>query len=263
MKKLIVVLTAFVTFNAAAQKTPMPAELKPFVPSGYQALAYGKQDINADGLADYVLILKKQGEDTISVESDDYETPRPLFVITRKKDKTLQVAAYNYSVVMCRNCGGVFGDPYEGLIMVPGGFNLDFYGGSNWRWSEEYQFRYDKLKKTWMFAKQNSTYYHTGDPDKTMQHATITRAEAGDITLADFTREYNTDSSWWQVKAAKTFFYSSPEAAAKPRKAYLVKGDKVQAERVFKNYIRCTFENNGQFTEGYILKKDLELLGAQ
>lgn len=263
MKKMIVALAAFVSICAAAQKTPMPAELKPFVTSGYQALAYGKQDINADGLLDYVLILKKQGEDTISAESEDFEASRPLLVITRKKDKSLAVAVTNNDVVMCRNCGGAFGDPFEELIMVPGGFNLDFYGGAGWRWSEEYQFRYDKLKKTWMFAKQNSTYFHAGDPDKTMQHATITRAEAGDITLADFDSEYNTDSSWWKVKVAKTFFYSSPESAAKPRKAYLVQGDKVQAEKVFKNYIRCTFENNGQFTEGYILKKDLELQGAQ
>ena len=263
MKKLIVVLTAFVTFNAAAQKTPMPAELKPFVQSGYQALAYGKQDLNGDGLQDYVLILKVQGEDTISAESPDFEAARPLLVITRKKDKSLQVAVTNNEVVMCHNCGGAFGDPFEELIVLPGGFNLDFYGGAGWRWSEEYQFRYDKLKKTWMFFKQNSTYFHAGDPDKTMQNATITRAEAGDISLADFNPEYNTDSSWCQVKAAKTFFYSSPQATAKPRKAYLVKGDKIQAAKVFKNYIRCTFENNGQFTEGYILKKDLELLGAQ
>ena len=44
----------------------------------------------------------------------------------------------------------------------------------------------------------------------------------------------------------------------------LVKGDRVKSWAVYRNFIQCMFENKkGEYTSGYILKKDLQRLPAQ
>ncbi len=247
--------------TSLAQKTDIPAELKPFIMPGYEVLDYAKEDMNNDKLPDYILILKSKEEETMTFDNANWDAGRPLLILTRKTNGSLQAAAINHNLVLCKNCGGVMGDPYQNLNVKPGEFTVDFYGGSSWRWTESYTFRFDKIKKNWFLELHNSSYFQSGDPEATMEETFIRRNETGNIKLDEFSPYYNTDNREWKVKAVKTYFYTSPELRSKPKKAFLVKGDKLTSARNFTNFIFCTYTNRkGEITSGYILKKDLQLL---
>ena len=155
------------------------------------------------------------------------------------------------------------GDPYQGITVKPGSFSLDFYGGSSWRWSTVYTFKYDVIKKNWYLQQHASSGFQSGDPETTIENTVINRNEIGDVTLQNFTPYYNADSSTWKVKTLRTYFYSSPDVKSKPKKAYLVKGNTVTSIKQFKTFIECSFTSSKETTTyGYILKKNLELLEA-
>lgn len=257
-------LLALASLRSPAQDPSVPKELQPFVPLGFTVLDFRKGDINYDKRADYVVVLRRQGEDTLmaGVSLDD-PPARPLVLITRQANGKLVKAAENGELVLCRECGGVMGDPYQGVEIVPGGFKVDFYGGSSWRWADTYLFRYDRRLKKWMLEQHQSTSFHAGDPENTQHDERILRSEAGDIPLESFTPYYNADSSHWKVAASKTFFYESPELNNKPRKAYLVSGNTVQSTRRFRHFVYVSYTNDkGEITSGYLLKKDLQLLST-
>lgn len=248
-------------FSAQAQDIELPAELKPYVLQGYQVMDLVKGDLNSDKLDDYILILKTAGEDTLTFENPDWEAVRPLLIIIRQPNGKLQSVASNTSVVLCKHCGGVMGDPYQGITIKPGEFSIDFYGGSSWRWSVNYTFRYDAVKKNWYLQSHESSSFQSGDPENTTEETIINRTEIGDVLFEKFTPSYNADNSAWKVTAAKTYFYKSPDLQSKPKKTYLVKGNAVVSFKQFKNFIHCSFTNaKGTTTTGFLLKKDLLLM---
>ncbi|MEO7923498.1 MAG: hypothetical protein ABIR30_07460 [Chitinophagaceae bacterium] len=248
-------------FPVNAQNTEVPAELKPFILKGYESLDFVKEDLNGDKLSDYLLILKVLGEDTLTYENANWEAARPFLLILRQPDGSLKQAVRNNELVGCKQCGGSMGDPYQGLTVKAGEFTADFYGGSSWRWTAGYTFRYDKIKKDWFLQAHTSSSFHAGDPDKTMEESIITRTEIGDISLQQFTPYYNVDSNEWKVTAVRTYFYSSPAIGSKPKKAYVVKGNTISSSKQFKHFIEAAFTNSkGNTTYGFILKKDLVLL---
>ena len=105
--------------------------------------------------------------------------------------------------------------------------------------------------------------FQSADPDNTTESYVINRNEIGEVTLKNFTPEYNSDVSNWKVTALKTYFYTSPSLTAKPKKAYLVKGNEVTSLKKFKTFVFCSFTNNkGVTTSGFIQKKDLLWVAA-
>lgn len=166
----------------------IPAELRPFVLPGTRALCAVGADLNTDGLRDYVLVLQKEKEDTAALGLP--ETQRPLLVVVRRPGGTLQVAARNDRVVYCAECGGVFGDPFEGVQAGPGTFTVLHYGGSAWRWRTDYTFRYAQGARAWRLTKVGELSYHTLDPGKMEQTVFVSPDDFGDIDLADFHPEH-------------------------------------------------------------------------
>jgi len=265
MKKIISALLvfSFCFLSATAQNTDVPAELKPFILKGYEVLDLAKNDMNGDKLEDYILVLKVKGEDTLTYENSLEDAKRPLLLIIRQADKSLKHILTNNEAVYCKQCGGVMGDPYQSITTKPGEFTLDFYGGSSWRWSESYTFRYDKLKNDWFFQSHSSSSFHSGDPDNTTESYVVNRNEIGDVSLKQFTPDYNSDVSKWKVTVLKTYFYPSPSLTAKPKKAYLVKGNEVTSLKKYKTFVFCSFTNSkGVTTSGFIQKKDLLWVAA-
>lgn len=244
-----------------AQEITVPAEVKPFVLAGFQVLDYIPGDINGDKKKDALLVLKLPNEDDL--DSFDVESPatRPLLILVRQADGKLKQVARNDDAIMCRQCGGVFGDPYDNITIGTNSFTLYFYGGSNWRWSYTYRFMYKPLKKNWYLVKESQSNFNSGDPEKTMKETTIDETELGSVTFENFNNSFPSSEKKWTVKAAKTFFYNNPKIGSTPRKGYLVKGDTVDEIRVLSNFIEISFsDKNGNFSTGFILKKDLQAL---
>jgi hypothetical protein len=259
MNKLFFLLSFVVSAIVVhAQDKPVPEKLKPFVSPDYEMLDYANSDMNGDGLQDYILILKPVGEDTMTFDNPHWDAPRILWMIVGEKGGKLKPLFSNSELVMCRQCGGAMGDPFESIKAKPGVLTLDFYGGSSWRWAETITFMYDKLKKNWFLQTHSISSFQAGDPETTTKNAVIERSEIGDVTLEKYEPYYNADSSKWKVKAAKSYFYDSPGLKSKPGKAYVLKGDTVAGSKAFKNFIECSFTNSkGTLTYGYILRKDL------
>lgn len=241
-----------ITIVAAQEKT-LPEEATQFVLPGFEMLDYIAGDINNDSKPDALLVLKQKGEDTMNTDAN-----RPLIILTRQANGKLRKTIQNDSAILCLHCGGVFGDPYEGISIEKNGFEISFYGGSSWRWANRYTFSFSPAKNNWYLTKQYELYYHNTEPEETQKDATIEKEELGDISFSSFNANFNFPESKWKVTAARTFFYNNPKLGSKPRKAYLIKGDIVNTYREFKNFIKVEFSNKKErSSSGFILKKDL------
>lgn len=170
-----------------AGEVKVTAEIRPFVESGTRAIAVEAADLNGDGRGDFVLVLEK--ESPAKDENDFPVNERPLLILLRGGDGRLTEAKRNERLVMCSRCGGVFGDPFEGVEAGRNTFTVHHYGGSNWRWKYSYRFNYSRIDRTWQLVRAEELSYHTSDPDKMKTRVFTPPRDYGKIDLADFDPE--------------------------------------------------------------------------
>lgn len=256
-KLFILSLLLTLSSTTIAQDNPVLPELRSFIPEGYESLDHITGDLNGDKKTDAILILRRTGED--SLFDEDY--PRPLLLLVRQANGQLKQVIRNDSAILCRRCGGVFGDPYQQTDISNNGFSLYFYGGSSWRWTYQYDFAWRPSKNDWLLVRESKGSFNAGDPEMTMKETTITEAELGELSIRRFNVQEPFEDSRWKVKAVKTYFYDNPQLGSKPRKGYLVKGNTVTGIRQLKNFIEVSYDNGRSvITQGFILRKDLERL---
>jgi hypothetical protein len=173
----------------------IPRELERFVDAGARPVCAQPGDVNADGAQDFVLVTERVG--VYYTYAEQQNAKRALLVLVREPDRSLRLVARSDHAVMCSRCGGVFGDPFEGVETEPGAFTVNHYGGSAWRWREDYTFAYVPSAGTWRLAKVKEVSYWTGNPDKIQQRTFTTPGDFGAITLADFRPEtWNPRAEW-------------------------------------------------------------------
>jgi len=168
MKKRMLLCFLLPAFSLGAQdfllKGTVDAVMNQSV-EGYTVLHSASGDLNRDAYPDWVLIYRKATEAETS-DVIDHPEPRPLLLNVGQPDGSLQLAARNDKVVLCYDCGGVFGDPFSQVVIKNGFFTVEHYGGSNWRWTRLITFRYQPKARKWYLHKDGGDSYHTGDPDK-------------------------------------------------------------------------------------------------
>jgi hypothetical protein len=186
---VIILLLCAAAPAAVAQEGALKinAEVQPFVERGTKAIALEAADLNGDGREDFILVLEK--EDPARDEDDFPIAQRPLLILLRGEDGRLTAAKRNERLVMCSRCGGVFGDPFEGVEAGRNTFTVHHYGGSNWRWKYSYKFNYSRLDRTWQLVRTEETHFHTSDPDKMKTRVFTPPKDYGKIDLADFDPE--------------------------------------------------------------------------
>lgn len=145
--------------------TEIPENLKEFVPSGYSFLGGEKGNLNLDKYPDIILVLKKDNEAELSDVNDNPEK-RPLLIFTGEADGSYKLAGRNDNTVYCVNCGGVFGDPFEGITITNGNFSINHYGGSSWRWTRIVTYKYSPSEKNWFLFRDGSDSFHSSEPNK-------------------------------------------------------------------------------------------------
>ena len=135
----------------ASDEEPVPREtpqlpakasnLAAFAPEGWALLDSVELDFNQDGIPDYVGVLEAAG-----IEGEEgwtyQDAPRILFAAAGDGAEGYRLDFQDINLIRTRAEGGVFGDPYEPLTAEGASFTTHAYGGSAWRWSEDYTYTY-------------------------------------------------------------------------------------------------------------------------
>lgn len=130
-----------------------------YIPSGYTILGRASGDINRDGYADLVVVLKNP------YEKYNGDTTRPLLVLAGNGKGSYRLLARNDSVVLCSNCGGVHGDPFEEVAAGKARFSVQHFGGSGWKWTRVITFAYDSVRRQLMLRSDGGWSWHSTNPD--------------------------------------------------------------------------------------------------
>jgi hypothetical protein len=165
-------------------------ELVLFLLPGHEVLDFQKGDINADGLEDVILVQKAIGE-LETYEVSGQPAPRPLMLLLRQPDGALKLAARNDQLVYCVECGGMMGDPYQGITIKGNYFSIEHFGGSAWRWSHIITFKYNPNKQGWYLHKDGSQSFHAAYPDSTMEEKIKTTKDFGEVHFTDYSIHKN------------------------------------------------------------------------
>lgn len=163
-------------------------DLSEFIPEGYVIMDQKKGDLNKDPIDDILLVLKSEVEET----EEFSELDRPVIILLGREIGGYAQAASCDRAVLCASCGGVWGDPYNGLAVKNGYFSIEHYGGSNWRWTRIITFKFDPSQGQWFLHKDGGDSFHTGEPDK-VETSIKTVDDFGVINFRDFDYEGEDD----------------------------------------------------------------------
>ena len=155
---------------------------KQFTPEGYVVKDSLKCELNLDGITDYLLVFKDKNEEVTS------ETLRPIYILEGIKGGGYRLAQKNDSIVLNKEEGGIFGDPYARLVAKKNFFSIEHYGGSNWRWTRIFTFKYDPITKKYLLHKDGGISYHTSNPNK-LENLTYNKKSWGKIEFKNYNPE--------------------------------------------------------------------------
>lgn len=168
--------------------TNIPKAIAVHVPKGYQVLDTTVGNLNLDNIPDLLIALKSPLEDT----STNLEDPvhRPLLILFGNANGSYTFGFRNDNIVYCILCGGVLGDPFNGLTIKNGYFTVEHYGGSNWRWTNYITFKFNPKNKHFYLHRIDQTSYHTSKPDK-IEKTIKTQKNFGVVDFTNYEEKYN------------------------------------------------------------------------
>jgi hypothetical protein len=165
MKISILLIVLFITDIVSAQdilsRIPKSGTtITAFIPGGYDTLGTVAGDLNKDGLSDAVLALASAKEESFDPAKDDIDSMPPrLLLILFNTGKGYTLAGKSAGALLCKECGGVFGDPFSELVIDKNILIIIHYGGSSWRWGSHYKFRYQQ-NDFYLIGRTNYSYWN-------------------------------------------------------------------------------------------------------
>lgn len=174
---LVLALLSACTSPPGLSQPPAPdGELSAFLPPGTSLRLAERGDIDGDGDQDAVIVLDA-GDGAAS-------QPRTLLLLRRDADGRLQRAIESSRAISCRRCGGMLGDPLQGIRIAPGALTLRFEGGSREMWSSEFEFT-PVPGGEWRLTGVTHRGSDRADGGKSAER-TLGRDEIGEVSLASF-----------------------------------------------------------------------------
>ena len=129
----LALLSACTSLPRLSQPSVSDVELSAFLPAGASLRLAARGDVDGDGDQDAAIVLD-------AGDGEAARQPRPLLLLRRDADGRLQRAIESPRAIACLRCGGMAGDPLQGVRIEPGALTLRFEGGSRESWSSEFRF---------------------------------------------------------------------------------------------------------------------------
>ena len=129
-------------------------EIADFVPDGWELMDDVGIDFNGDGIVDHIGVLDP--ESSMGSGGELGWPPRILFAVASEGEGQYRLDFQDEKLIRTRGEGGVYGDPYLPLTAEGCSFTTHTYGGSAWRWSEDYTYTYKE--GTWYLTSSEETY---------------------------------------------------------------------------------------------------------
>lgn len=175
-------------------------ELAGFVPEGWEILDSVELDFNEDGIPDYVGVLE-----AAMIDEGGYWTyqddPRILFAAAGDGAGGYRLDFQDINLIRTRGEGGVFGDPYEPLTAQGMSFTTHAYGGSAWRWAEDYTYTY--RDGAWYLTSSETIYgygsYVTSYSRNDWDSGTGIRKERSS-EFSDMEEDWESEEDWNSIK---------------------------------------------------------------
>ncbi|MES2827533.1 MAG: hypothetical protein V4687_05255 [Bacteroidota bacterium] len=171
MKILLIILLTFL-FNTGytqALKYPLLSSetksVKALVPPQWKLIDSVSGDLNGDHTADLALVLefyaaipehRAYGDNDTELITE-VQRPRILAVYF-KSGKKFKLALQNNNFILRSEEGGGTGDPLLPLNIHEQNLNINFKGGSNWKWQLSYGFRFNNNE--WQLATARNYTFH-------------------------------------------------------------------------------------------------------
>jgi hypothetical protein len=175
------------TATAQRDEVKIPAELKEFVLHNTKPIEMKSADLNGDGKMDYIMVLTSTNVEAVQEQNDDSQ--RITLIIVRKPEGELSVAARNHLVAFCAGCGGIRGDPFEGVEVKKNSFTITNAGGSRDRWASSFQFNYSRRDNSWQLVKVTESEFDSLKPNSGKTTILVPPKHYGKIDFVDFDPE--------------------------------------------------------------------------
>ncbi|WP_373231368.1 hypothetical protein [Cohnella sp.] len=149
-------------------------DISSLIPDGWgilkafdEELVKAEGDLNKDAINDIAIVIEE-------IKESEEAPSRALLIAFRNKEGTLSLSIIAKKVILEKDEGGVWGDPFESLSIDRGSVLVSDYGGSNWRWYNRYRFRFQD--NDWYLIGATMGSYFTGN-------ATMDNADEEDYNL--------------------------------------------------------------------------------
>lgn len=174
-------LSYFLIFSLASANEVRQEGFKKYLPQDSKILDQYEADLNQDGLTDIILVVAKKEENRIL----DGDAPHRSLIILFSGRNGYIKAMETDTVVYCKTCGGLVGDPYVGISVKPPFFTIEHYGGSAWRWNQYITFKYSKEHNEFILHKLGTETFHASSPEK-IETKIQTKKDFGVVKIQDF-----------------------------------------------------------------------------
>lgn len=156
-----------------------------FIPKGYSILDKLSGDLNMDNTKDLILVLKLDGEDSLS--SIEKPVKRKVLILLMQEGNSWKLECENDNVVYFYRYDPNFQDAFLDIAFDQAGqFSIHHYGGFTERWGRTCRFKYNKVMKKWYLIKDEYASFSATNPEVKATEKEYTPKDFGKIDFEHF-----------------------------------------------------------------------------
>ncbi len=147
--------------------------------------------LNTDQKTFVIAGLRLANEDSLIYEAETTTMlVRPLVILEKQTSGIFDIALRNDKVLLCPDCGGVMGEPLQGIDITERNFTINHSGGSRFRWTRNITFEYDLAAGEWYLFSDQGVSFDSLNPEEEYEQMLYTLIEEGEKILFE---NYNVD----------------------------------------------------------------------